>query len=73
MLEENPQALVPIEQAEIGRKQFFDFTGGKISDALGDAGDLVEIENIPAREALDEAAAIAQQGLDEYWAEQDGQ
>ncbi len=72
-LEENPQALVPIEQAEIGRKQFFDFTGGKISDALGDAGDLVEIENVPAREALDEAAAIAQQGLDEYWAEQDGQ
>lgn len=70
-LEENPQALVPIEQAEIGRRQFYDFTGGKIGDPLGDAGDLVEIENMSAKEALDEAAAIAQQGLDEYWAEQD--
>lgn len=69
-LEENPQALVPIEQAEVGRKMFYDFTGGKISDAMIDACDLVEIENVPAREALDEAAAIAQQGLDEYWAEQ---
>ena len=61
---------MPIEQAEVGRKMFYDFTGGKISDAMIDACDLVEIENVPAKEALDEAAAIAQQGLDEYWAEQ---
>lgn len=69
-LEKNPQALIPLEQAEISRKQWQDPTGGKISDALADACDLIEIENVPAREALDEAAAIAQQALDEYWAEQ---
>lgn len=70
-LEENPQALIPLEQAEISRKQWQDPTGGKISDALADACDLIEIENVPAREALDEAAAIAQQALDEYWAQQE--
>lgn len=70
-LEKNPQALIPLEQAEISRKQWQDPTGGKISDALADACDLIEIENVPAREALDEAAAIAQQALDEYWAEQE--
>ncbi len=68
-LEENPQALIPLEQAEISRKQWHDVTGGGISDALTDACDLIEIENVPAKEALDEAAAIAQQALDEYWAE----
>ena len=31
---------------------------------------MIEIENVPAKEALDEAAEIAQQGLDEYWANQ---
>lgn len=31
---------------------------------------MFEIENVPAKEALDEAAAIAQQALNEYWAEQ---
>lgn len=70
-LEENPQALIPLEQAEISRKQWQDLTGGGISDALADACDLIEIENVPAGEALDEAAAIAQQALDEYWAEQE--
>ncbi len=70
-LEENPQALVPIQQAEVGRRQWYDFTGGAIGTALGDACDLIEIENVPAKEALDEAAAIAQQALDEYWANQE--
>lgn len=69
-LQEHPQALVPIQQAEIARKQFIDPTGGKIQTALGDACDLVEIENVPAAQALAEAAQIAQIALDEYWAEQ---
>lgn len=68
-LQEHPQALVPIKQAEIARKQFIDPTGGKISTALGDACDLVEIENVPAAQALADAQAIAQAALDEYWAE----
>ena len=68
-LEENPQALIPLEQAEIGRKRWVDPTG-KVEQALSDACDLIEIENVPAKEALDEAAEIAQQALDEYWAAQ---
>lgn len=69
-LEENPQALVPIEQAELGRKKWYDPTG-KVEQALADACDLIEIENVPAKEALDDAAKVAQQALDEYWAEQE--
>ncbi|MDR0655439.1 MAG: ABC transporter substrate-binding protein [Treponema sp.] len=68
---EHPQILVPLQQAEFGRKDFYDFTGGKINTALGDAADLVEIENIPAARALEEAQRIAQAALDEYWAEVD--
>lgn len=67
-LEKNPQALVPIEQAEIGRRKWYDPTG-KVEQALQDACDLIEIENVPAKEALDAAAKDAQQALDEYWAE----
>ena len=68
-MEENPQAQAILEQAEIGRKKWIDPTGA-VLQALDDAVDLIEIENVPAKEALDEAAAIAQQGLDEYWANQ---
>jgi multiple sugar transport system substrate-binding protein len=65
----NPQALVPLKQAEISRRSFIDFTGGKIDTAIEDACDLVQIENIPAALALEEAQRIAQAALDEYWAE----
>lgn len=65
-LEDNPQALVPIEQAEIGRKKWVDPTG-KVEQALGDACDLIEIENVPAAEALRQAREVAQAALDEYW------
>lgn len=67
----NPQALVPIEQAELGRRKWHDITGGDVMTALSDACDLIEIENVPAKEALDDAAVIAQQALDEYWANQE--
>ncbi|MDR2184930.1 MAG: extracellular solute-binding protein [Treponema sp.] len=65
----NPHALVPLKQAEFSRKSFLDFTGGKIDTAIEDACDLVQIENIPAAAALEEAQRIAQAALDEYWAE----
>lgn len=61
---ENPQALVPAAQATHASKAFIDPTGGKITDALKKAADKVELENIPAKEALDEAQKVAQEELD---------
>lgn len=63
--EKNPQILVPLTQANTGSPSFFDPTNGKILDALRIAADKVQIENIPAKKALDEAAEIAQRALDE--------
>ena len=62
--EEHPQALVPFNQAKHGTAAPVDPTGGKILDALKIAADKVELENIPAKEALDEAQATAQEALD---------
>lgn len=62
--EENPQALVPLRQASHGSAALVDPTGGKILDALTVAADKVELENIPAKEALDEAQKTAQEALD---------
>lgn len=65
---ENPQVLVPLTQAAtIGAPYILDPTGNEIYDALDYACDLVEIEGIPAQEALDEAAEEAQKALDKYW------
>ena len=63
--EENPQALVPFQQATHASILPEDPTGGKIYDALEIACDQVEIENVPAQEALNEAQATAQAALDE--------
>lgn len=62
--QENPQALVPISQAAHGTPALIDPTGGKILDALTIAADKVELENISAKEALDEAQKTAQEALD---------
>ena len=62
--EHNPHALVPISQAMHASPDPVDPTGGKIFDALAIAADQVEIEDIPAREALNEAARTAQAALD---------
>ncbi len=62
--EEHPQALVPMAQAAHGTPALIDPTGGKILDALSIAADKVELENIPAKEALDEAQKTAQEALD---------
>ncbi|WP_310603943.1 extracellular solute-binding protein [Anaerosporobacter sp.] len=63
-VEENPQALVPLQQASHGSIIPEDPTGGKILDALTIAADKVEIEGISAQEALDEAQETAQAALD---------
>ncbi len=63
-VEENPQALVPLQQASHGSILSLDPTGGKIWDALSIAADEVEIEGISAQEALDRAQKTAQEALD---------
>ncbi|MBF0786997.1 MULTISPECIES: extracellular solute-binding protein [unclassified Streptococcus] len=63
-IKENPQALVPFEQAKHGSILPVDPTGGAIYDALKIAADKVELENIPAKEALNEAQETAQKALD---------
>lgn len=62
--EENPQILVPLKQAETATPPFNDPTGGKILDALSKAADKVEIEGVPAAEALKAAKEEAQRELD---------
>nr|WP_312291614.1 ABC transporter substrate-binding protein [Clostridium chromiireducens] len=62
-VKKNPQAAVPATQATHATKVFIDPTDGKIIDALKNAADKVEIENVPAKEALDEAQKIAQEAL----------
>ena len=64
-VKKNPQAAVPTAQAAHATKVFIDPTGVKISDALKIAADKVEIENVSAKEALDEAQKTAQEALDE--------
>lgn len=61
---ENPQILVPLEQSMHASILPIDPTGGKVYDALKIAADKVEIENVPAKEALDEAQKTAQEALD---------
>lgn len=64
-VKKQPQALIPVEQANNnGVGPFVDPTGGKINDALNVAKDKVEIEGVPAKKALDEAAKVAQEELD---------
>lgn len=64
-IEENPYAGVPYEQAQTATPDFIDPTGGKIMDAISIAVDKVELQNIPAEEALKEAKETAQKALDE--------
>ena len=64
-IQENPQALVPYTQAEHGSIYPYDPTNGVVKDALKIAADKVEIDGVPAKEALDEAQKTAQKALDE--------
>ncbi|MBS7525341.1 extracellular solute-binding protein [Fusibacter paucivorans] len=64
-LESNPDADAALKQIDqYAVPEFIDPTGGAILSALSDAVDKVEIENISAKEALDEAQAKAQRELD---------
>lgn len=63
-LEKNPYAKIPYDQALTASPSFVDPTGGQIYDALSIAADKVELENVPAKKALDEAQKIAQEALD---------
>lgn len=60
----NPHALVPLKQASFASKSFLDPTNGKITDALKIAADQVQIQNVPAEKALQQAAKKAQRALD---------
>ncbi len=62
--EKNPQISVPLQQASHASVPFLDPTGGKITDALKVAADQVQINNMPAEQALKEAQAKAQSELD---------
>ncbi|WP_268057757.1 ABC transporter substrate-binding protein [Caproiciproducens galactitolivorans] len=69
-VERVPAMGVAIDQTKIAIPLFVDITGGKVSQAIKDALDLVLIENVPAKEALTREKKIAQAALDEYWAAQ---
>ncbi|GAA0182270.1 extracellular solute-binding protein [Clostridium sediminicola] len=61
----NPDADAALKQIDkYAVPEFIDPTGGAIIDALKEAIDKVEIENISAKEALDKAAEKAQRDLD---------
>jgi multiple sugar transport system substrate-binding protein len=67
-LEANPDADAALKQIDAyARPDFIDPTGGAITQALGEAVDKVELENVPAQVALDEAAARAQEELDRLY------
>jgi multiple sugar transport system substrate-binding protein len=61
---DHPEILVPLSQSSHAKIRPVDPTGGEIYDALKIAADKVELENVPAKEALDEAAETAQKALD---------
>lgn len=63
-LEDHPQAVVPFNQAQHASIYPVDPTNGQVHDALKVAADKVEIDNVPAKEALDEAQKTAQAALD---------
>ena len=62
---DNPQAGVPFSQSMHCAVYPYDPTNGAVIDALTIACDQVEIDNVPAQEALDEAQRVAQEALDE--------
>ena len=63
-LESHPQAAVPFSQAEHASLYPVDPTNGQVYDALKIAADKIEIDTVPAQQALDEAQKTAQEALD---------
>lgn len=67
-LEDHPDADAALKQIdEYAVPTFIDPTGGAIGDALSDAVDRVQLENVPAQTALDDAAEKAQVALDRLY------
>ena len=65
--ETDPYALIPLMQSLHASLVPYDPTGGVLRTALTQAADQVQIENIPAADALGEAYRTAQKALDAYW------
>lgn len=65
--ETDPYALIPLMQSMHASLVPYDPTGGALRIALTQAADQVQIENIPAADALGEAYRTAQAALDAYW------
>ena len=63
-LSRNPDADVPLLQSAHASAYPPDPTGGVIREAIVRAADRIQIENLPAREVLDEAQITAQKALD---------
>ncbi len=64
-LSSNPDADAALKQIDLyAVPEWVDPTGGAITEALKEAIDKIEIENIPAQEALNAAAEKAQRELD---------
>lgn len=64
-LKSNPDADVALKQIDrYAVPEFVDPTGGAIMEALKAAVDKIQIENVPAKKALDEAQKKAQKELD---------
>lgn len=63
-LRDHEYARIPLEQSAHAAVYPYDPTGGAIQAALIRAADRVEIENLPAQEALDDAQRVAQKALD---------
>lgn len=64
-INEHPNFKVTLEQMEKATNITYDPTGGQIYEALKIAAEKVEILNIPADIALEEAREMAQKALDE--------
>jgi len=63
-LAKHPEFRISRDQLSSSRRIFEDPTGGKIYDALKIAAEKVQVQNIPASIALEEARAACQETLD---------
>lgn len=67
-LKNNPNADAALKQIDLyAVPEFLDPTGGDIIQALSDAIDQIEIENMSVQEALDKAQKKAQKSLDRWY------
>ena len=70
-VQKEPYAQIPLLQSMHASVYPYDPTGGAVQAALRRAADQVQIENISARDALDEAQRTAQRALDAVLTKED--